>query len=793
MSVGLGLLHCLLVEKRHFSAMRDAQMDEKVLEGDEAEVYRFVEQYQLEFSKLPEVVTVERETGVVFPKFPNEPFGYWVQGVEKRAQSNLILAASKEMKESVSRGELQEAREQARHLVVDLEHRSPSDRVHNLQLLAPGVLAEHDVRQRRGSISGVPFGIEYLDQVSDGAQPGDTVALVGRPSVGKTYLMLQMATNGYDLDRTGVPLWVTLEMQVEQCARRLMALRTGLSATMIRLGRLSHWGRQKLSNGILELRDLGERPFYMLQGGFRTTIEDLLLRVQELRPSALYIDGAYLLRTRVQSDSRWERITEAAEMQKEISREFKIPVIASYQFNRRGPGSLANIGGCLSGMSIMATRSGLKRIGELYGIVDAWNGARFVTGTVIKTGRKKKFRVILEDGTAVEGSSDHRFKIWKGSGDLKWERCKRLQPGGRCVVFGAFAGSGAFPPLQHPDVKTNGLYVRVPTAWSEALAEVMGLLVGDGSCTSETSWEVTFDTQDWQTRELFARKMLTIFGYPVSLKEAQSKRGSWITAVINSKSVLRIFRQLGVPCCKAPEKYVPSSILAAPPKIRGAFLRGLFDADGSIAAGSARNEIRFASHSERLAQDVQILLRSLGIDSLVLKKKDREKCNIVRVYRSEVAIFAGSVGFLSVRKKDRLLQALAAPSEKNRRGKCCWKDGKAELLKVERVEDTGEYEEMFDFVSDSPEHAFVANGVVVHNSDAIGQLASIVIGIDDEHVAGHAVWSAKQYKILELLKGREGEKGRVRVLYDMEAMKIAQEEVITGYDDGSIGDVALAE
>jgi hypothetical protein len=69
-------------------------------------------------------------------------------------------------------------------------------------------------------------------------------------------------------------------------------------------------------------------------------------------------------------------------------------------------------------------------------------------------------------------------------------------------------------------------------------------------------------------------------------------------------------------------------------------------------------------------------------------------------------------------------------------------------------------------------------------SDAIGQLASIVCSIDDEEQEkGHedTVWSARSYKLLTLLKGREGEKGVIRMLYDMHRMLVEQESVLKGY------------
>jgi len=68
----------------------------------------------------------------------------------------------------------------------------------------------------------------------------------------------------------------------------------------------------------------------------------------------------------------------------------------------------------------------------------------------------------------------------------------------------------------------------------------------------------------------------------------------------------------------------------------------------------------------------------------------------------------------------------------------------------------------------------------IGGSDVVGQLAGIAMGITNETDDQDDVWSAVSYKHLELVKGREGESGKIRVLYDMEKMKITQDSVLKG-------------
>jgi len=164
---------------------------------------------------------------------------------------------------------------------------------------------------------------------------------VGRPGVGKSYFLGNMSLYSYR-EMQAVPLVVTMEMSAVQWSRRLAALESSVTAQMLRLGRLSIYGKNQLQQAINIFAGM-DRPYYILQGSLNSTVEDLALRVQELRPSVVYVDGAYLMQTKEKNKARWERVTTVAEYQKMIAKEFDIPIIASWQFNRKGPGSLGNI------------------------------------------------------------------------------------------------------------------------------------------------------------------------------------------------------------------------------------------------------------------------------------------------------------------------------------------------------------------------------------------------------------------------------------------------------------------
>ena len=122
--------------------------------------------------------------------------------------------------------------------------------------------------------------------------------------------------------------------------------------------------------------------------------------------------------------------------------------------------------------------------------------------------------------------------------------------------------------------------------------------------------------------------------------------------VIASSQLYQLLAYLGMPMTKAQHKCVPHSILVAPESIATAFLRGLFDTDGSLERG---NVVSLTLTSDRLIHEVQIMLLNLGIVTSNGVKRGRYRG---RVHLSRRLVIAGAdverffdrVGFAVKRK-----------------------------------------------------------------------------------------------------------------------------------------------
>ena len=159
--------------------------------------------------------------------------------------------------------------------------------------------------------------------------------------------------------------------------------------------------------------------------------------------------------------------------------------------------------------------------------------------------------------------------------------------------------------------------------------------------------------------------------------------------------------------------HVPSTIFKNSPKVKRIFLRSLFQADGCVRIrkeeGRNSGDIVLTTISEALAHDVQVLLLSLGIYSIVSPVNDsranrKRSYQVIISYYSERLKFHEQIGFISRDKKEKLSFLNNEVIGKN----------KSSLSEETIISiDYAIKEEVYDIQTESGK--FLANGVVVHN------------------------------------------------------------------------------
>ena len=131
--------------------------------------------------------------------------------------------------------------------------------------------------QREGKLSGISTGLLDLDRMLGGLQPSDLVILAGRPAMGKTSLVTNIAFNiakAYRGEKRqdgvietvngGIVGFFSLEMSSEQLATRIIAEQSGIPSYKIRRGDIREDEFYKLTDAAREMQTM---PFYIDQTG----------------------------------------------------------------------------------------------------------------------------------------------------------------------------------------------------------------------------------------------------------------------------------------------------------------------------------------------------------------------------------------------------------------------------------------------------------------------------------------------------------------------------------------------
>jgi replicative DNA helicase len=150
---------------------------------------------------------------------------------------------------------------------------------------------------------------------------------------GKTFLLLFIMH--YIWSKMKRPtLLVSMEMTPLPLIQRVAAMHTHKPLTHIKQAALSTAGYKQMTHG-LKLMEDHPVPCWIVDGNLTATVEDIWALCKQLKPGALIIDGAYLLKHPDKRMNKFARIDENAELIKQaLATDLGIPTICSYQFNR---------------------------------------------------------------------------------------------------------------------------------------------------------------------------------------------------------------------------------------------------------------------------------------------------------------------------------------------------------------------------------------------------------------------------------------------------------------------------
>ncbi|HEX9889704.1 MAG TPA: polymorphic toxin-type HINT domain-containing protein [Nitriliruptorales bacterium] len=218
--------------------------------------------------------------------------------------------------------------------------------------------------------------------------------------------------------------------------------------------------------------------------------------------------------------------------------------------------------------------------------------------------------VVLRSGHRVVGTPNHRLLVASQAG-LDWRMLEQIEPGEYVATrYGAdlwstlparFDGFEASAP--HGSQKS----VAIPDEMSEELAFLLGAYVSEGH-TTRSNWTVRIHNAVDAVLERVATAWRDLFAVEPRIVRPEGKCPS---VEVSSKTIVEFLEHLGCGA-RASAKRIPDAVLRSPRAMVLAFLQGLA-LDAYVARTGASPKWAICVDSPALLDDLQAVLTNLGI------------------------------------------------------------------------------------------------------------------------------------------------------------------------------------
>ncbi|MEK6922842.1 MAG: adenosylcobalamin-dependent ribonucleoside-diphosphate reductase [Nanoarchaeota archaeon] len=282
--------------------------------------------------------------------------------------------------------------------------------------------------------------------------------------------------------------------------------------------------------------------------------------------------------------------------------------------------------GCLVGNSLVPTENGLvrlKNLGNPRG--DQWQDTSFEVMTDEGPRKATKFyingmaktrTIKTSSGYEIQGTEQHKIKVLNPENkEFVWKKVSDVKEGdivplAMNTLFGK-TQEVLLPPI--PELHWNcDFELKTPKNMSESLAEIIGYFMGDGSLHSK-GLRFCVSNEDIDVVEHLGKIIKNLFNKDIKVSQCKGYK----EVAINSVPLTMWWDACGFSKIKPSEEhygkgykpYIPEAILHTNSKdIYSAFLRGLFEADGTITVGNPS----FSTVNKEFSEEIKTLLLCLG-------------------------------------------------------------------------------------------------------------------------------------------------------------------------------------
>jgi len=380
---------------------------------------------------------------------------------------------------------------------------------------------------------------------------------------------------------------------------------------------------------------------------------------------------------------------------------------------------------CLVGDTLVVSVNGIKKInslkiGDL--VIQSDKSVNKIIG-VTKYNNQDTIKITTSNGYTVEGTPNH--KILDSCGN--WVMLSDLLIGS-CVAITKFGIKQIkYQSMKFPLLLTKGLGSDIfNEADDDMLPQIiinekwgllLGFLFGDGHMHGFNRVAISCSTDYPDIIELVEKlfkgcgmRVNSAKRYDKRLKDGTNRLAKGVDVIANSRILRLLFESMGFVGRNGKVFRVPQIIFNSPKSVIREFLKGLFESDGCIAdATKGHVRLTFCTKNKRFAEDIAILLLGFGIKSKsgsMHNKIYNRDYYIISLGREGIDLFATDIGFVSDKKKKRLMNAV--DKKRGNIKKWEWNDNIVSICFSRN--------DVYDIEVEN-KHSYIANGFISHNSN----------------------------------------------------------------------------
>ena len=185
----------------------------------------------------------------------------------------------------------------------------------------------------KGTVTGIPTGFNYLNNMTGGLHGGELIIVAGRPGMGKSSFAVNIAEHAAIKENIPVAIF-NLEMSKSMIVNRIICSQATVDSQAVRKGEFQPEDWQSICAVIDKL---SQAPIY-IDDSSSITVSEIRAKCRRLKQTKnlglIVIDYLQLMQGSGKNDNRQQEISNISRSLKVLAKELDVPVIALSQLSR---------------------------------------------------------------------------------------------------------------------------------------------------------------------------------------------------------------------------------------------------------------------------------------------------------------------------------------------------------------------------------------------------------------------------------------------------------------------------